>query len=128
MKARICLSVALSMFLLALSFSCYAQKAKPKQKTQDDYELQLIKQKVKLNQDQLTKIYTRESAVYAQGGMLKITLYISEKGKVADSEVKVTSGKFTSTLIKAVKAKVKDWKFENKQKMIYSFNLRLSKN
>jgi len=60
--------------------------------------------------------------------MLKITLYISEKGKVADSEVKVTSGKFTSTLIKAVKAKVKDWKFENKQKMIYSFNLRLSKN
>jgi len=47
---------------------------------------------------------------------------------VADSEVKVTSGKFTSTLIKAVKAKVKDWKFENKQKMIYSFNLRLSKN
>lgn len=121
-------AVLLAMLSLLAAQTNTASKKTSNKATQEDQQLQQIKQTVKSNQGQITKIYTRESAIFAQGGMLKITLYISEKGKVADAEVKVASGKFTSTLIKAVKAKVMEWKFSNKTKMIYTFTLRLSKN
>lgn len=121
------LAIVLVSFSLLSAQGSKASKTVSKA-TLEEQQLQQIKQTVKSNQGQLTKIYTRESAIFAQGGMLKITLYISEKGKVADAEVKVASGKFTSTLIKAVKAKVLEWKFNNKTKMIYTFTLRLSKN
>ncbi len=120
--ARIMLTVFLTLHGAAL-----VAKTASRVVNQEEYELQLVKEKVKANQPQLTKIYTRESAVFAQGGMLKITLYLTEKGKVADVEVKVAAGKFTSTLIKAMKAKMLGWKFGNKQKLIYTFSLRLSK-
>lgn len=120
------LRIVLSIILM-ISYAALVAQPATKVVNQEDYDLQLVKEKVKNNQPQLTKIYTRESAVYAQGGMLKITLYITEKGKVADVEIKVAAGKFTSTLIKAMKAKILGWKFANKTKLIYTYSLRLSK-
>lgn len=120
------LRLLLTVMLLIFSVSLLARKTTKKQ-SQEEYQLQLIKEKVKAYQPQLTRIYTRESAIFAQGGMLKITLYIDEKGKVVDTEVKVASGKFTSSLIKSMRAKMMEWKFVNKTKMIYTFSMRLSK-
>lgn len=87
-----------------------------------------VRDRVKLKQSQITKIYTRETAVYAnQHGMLEITLYIDEKGNIVEAEITPKSGRFSTTLINKVKAEVSQWKFQNTKKLIYTFNIRLAK-
>lgn len=124
-----------SMLLLGIFlFGCAKSEAQlttgsnAQKPTTNEVQLNGIKDKVKLNQSQLTKIYTRETAIYAnQYGMLEIMLYIDEKGRVVDAEITPKSGRFTSTLLKKMKNQVLDWKFQNTQKMIYTFSIRLAK-
>lgn len=124
-----------SMLLLAIIlFGCAKGEAQlstgsnARKPTNDEVEMAAIKEQVRLNQSQLTKIYTRETAIYSnQYGMLEIMLYIDEKGKVFDAEITPKSGRFTTTLLKKMKNQVLDWKFQNTQKRIYGFSIRLAK-
>lgn len=125
-------SVLGMILILALALSSCSLNGKQTPKdtkapVQNEYEMNQVKQLVKINQSQLTKLYTRHSAIIAQYGTLQITLYITEKGAVADAVVEPKSGRFSTALLRDIKNKVLEWKFDNKNKLIYTFSLRLSK-
>lgn len=124
------LLLLLAIFLLgcASSDANVARKPQTKRPVTEDAQMAGVRDRVKLKQSQITKIYTRETAVYAnQHGMLEITLYIDEKGNIVEAEITPKSGRFSTTLINKVKAEVSQWKFQNTKKLIYTFNIRLAK-
>lgn len=124
------LPLLLAIFLLgcAAGDANVARSPQVKRPVPEDPQMEGVREKVKLKQSQITKIYTRETAVYAnQHGMLEITLYIDEKGRVVEAEITPKSGRFSRTLINKVKTEVSQWKFQNTRKLIYTFSIRLAK-
>lgn len=121
------LALLLSSCSLAAAEQSKDKTPSKKKANTEEYELEQVKLFVKSYQSQITKIYSRHSAIVAQHGTLSITLYISEKGKVVDTTVEPKSGRFSTALLRDIKNKTLEWKFNNTQKLIYTFSLRLSK-
>ncbi|GEM_PF-4450537 len=86
-----------------------------------------VQKQVKTKKPELTKIYQRESTIRAQQGTLKFTLYITESGKVERADIVSLSGNLSPALVDAMLTAIQDWRFNVKNKVIYSFQVQFSR-
>lgn len=90
-------------------------------------DARIVQQEVASQQHQLIPIYKTKAAIKSQSGSVKITLYITEKGVVQSCTIEAQSGNLTQSFLDEIGKKVKRWRFSNREKVIYTFSTRFSK-
>lgn len=112
------------VIIILMGLSACAQKAKAPVKPKDP-AMEQVRIQVDHYKPNIVQLFKNHANGNGMKGLISITLYLSDDGSVALSDISPVRGSLSNSFLIALENMTNQWTFKNTRKVAYSFTMNL---